>query len=60
MSEEQAERIIAELESLKKLQMLSLMDRGFSQQQLALALGVSQPTVSRMLPTAALRDKKGK
>jgi len=58
VNEEQANKIIAELEALKKLQMLALMDRGYSQRQIALALGVSQPTISRMLPAAAINKEK--
>jgi predicted XRE-type DNA-binding protein len=59
VNEEQANQIIAELEALKKLHLLSLMERGFSQQQLATALGVSQPTISRMVPATALgKDKR--
>lgn len=53
-----AERIIGELEALKKLTVLELLDKGFSQEQIALALGVSQATVSRMFPKGALARKE--
>ena len=49
MTDEQAEQIIKELEMLRKLRILELFDRGYSQVQLAQALGVSQPTISRMV-----------
>jgi predicted transcriptional regulator len=50
MTEEQASTILKELEMLRKLKMAELFDKGFSHSQLAQVLGVSQPTVSRMLP----------
>jgi len=50
MTEEQASQILKELEMLRKLKMLELFDRGYSQAQLAQVLGVSQPTISRMVP----------
>lgn len=50
MTNEQADKILKELEMLRKLQILELLARGYSQGQLAQALGVSQPTISRMMP----------
>lgn len=50
MTEEQADKMLKELEILRKLKMLELFDKGYSQAQLAKALGVSQPTISRMVP----------
>ncbi len=38
------------LEMLRKLKMIELIDKGYSQAQLAQVLGVSQPTISRMVP----------
>jgi len=57
MTNEQADQIIKELEMLRKLRMFELFDKGYSQAQLAQVLGVSQPTVSRMIPKALM--KKG-
>lgn len=57
MTEEQAEIIIKELEMLRKLRIMELFDKGYSQAQLAQVLGVSQPTISRMVPKVA--PKKG-
>ena len=48
MTEEQAEQILRELEILRKLRLLELLDKGYSQADLAKVLGVSQPTISRM------------
>ena len=50
MTDEQASAVLKELEMLRKLKMLELFDRGYSQAQLAQVLGVSQPTISRMVP----------
>jgi predicted transcriptional regulator len=50
MTDEQANAILKELEMLRKLKMLELLDKGYSQVQLAQVLGVSQPTISRMVP----------
>jgi predicted transcriptional regulator len=50
MTDEQASAILKELEMLRKLKMVELFDKGYSQAQLAQILGVSQPTISRMVP----------
>lgn len=42
--------IASELESIKKLLVLLLLKLGTSQGEIASALGVSQPSVSRMIP----------
>ncbi len=57
MTNEQASQILKELEMLRKLKMIELFERGYSQAQLAQALGVSQPTISRMMPNVP--TKKG-
>ncbi|MCC6736701.1 MAG: helix-turn-helix domain-containing protein [Bauldia sp.] len=46
------------LEALKKLQIMSLLRDGYSQSEIALALGVSQPTISRMFPKGALGKER--
>ena len=50
MTEQQAAAILKELEMLRKLKLLEFLDKGYSQGQLAQVLGVSQPTISRMVP----------
>jgi predicted transcriptional regulator len=50
MTEEQAEQILKELEMIRKLKLAEMIEKGYSQSQLAQILGVSQPTISRMLP----------
>jgi predicted transcriptional regulator len=59
MTAEQASAILKELEMLRKLKMVELLDKGYSQAQLAQVLGVSQPTISRMAPRV-LPKKKAK
>jgi predicted XRE-type DNA-binding protein len=55
MTNEQADEILKELEMLRKLKMIELFDKGYSQAQLAQALGVSQPTISRMMPKVSTK-----
>ncbi len=50
ITDEQAAAILKELEMLRKLKLLEFLDKGYSQGQLAQVLGVSQPTISRMVP----------
>jgi predicted transcriptional regulator len=57
MTEEQAEQILKELEMIRKLKLAEMLAEGYSQSQLAQILGVSQPTISRMLPK--ISAKKG-
>ena len=57
MTEEQAEQVLKELEMIRKLKLAEMLEAGYSQTQLAQILGVSQPTISRMLPK--ISAKKG-
>lgn len=47
--EEALAKILTELEMLRKIKMIELMERGYSQARLGSVLGISQATVSRML-----------
>jgi len=47
--EETLKKILAELEMIRKIKMIELMERGYSQSKLGNALGISQATVSRMM-----------
>lgn len=51
MTNDQAAAILNELEMLRKLKIVELLGKGYSQAQLAHVLGVSQPTISRMVPS---------
>lgn len=57
MSDTKIDELLTELEALKKLKILEMLDRGYSQSQIAKILGVSQPTISRMFPKGSL-DRK--
>lgn len=57
MTEEQAQQMLKELEMLRKLKILDLFDRGYSQSDLAQVLGISQPTMSRMFPKGVGKKK---
>lgn len=43
------QKVLSELEMIRKIKMIELMERGYSQSKLGDALGVSQATVSRMM-----------
>lgn len=58
MTNDQAEQILKELEMLRKLKLLELSEKGYSQAQLAEVLGVSQPTISRMILKKAAKTKE--
>jgi predicted transcriptional regulator len=47
--EEVLRKLLAELEMIRKIKMIELMERGYSQRKLGDALGISQATVSRMM-----------
>jgi uncharacterized protein YerC len=42
--------VVAELDAIKRLQILTLMKSGVTQDTIANALGVGQATISRMFP----------
>lgn len=55
------DRLLGEVEALKKLMVLNLLGKGYSQTQIAFTLGVGQATISRMFPKGALiKSKLGK
>lgn len=56
--EDTLRKVLAELEMIRKIKMIELMERGYSQSKLGNALGISQATVSRML--AGKKLAKGK
>lgn len=50
MDEKQAQQLMDELEVFKRIKTLELLERGYSQAEVAQILGTSQPSVSRMFP----------
>ena len=59
MTDEQAKKILSELEMLRKLKIVEMLSAGFSQSKSANAIGVSQSTISRMLPGGTVKKKDG-
>lgn len=57
VADEHLEKIAKELEMLRKLAILDLSDRGYSQGDIADVLGLSQPTISRMFPKGISKRK---
>lgn len=57
MTNEQADQILKELEMLRKMRMREMFDKGYSQAQLAEVIGVSQSSISRMLPNISANKK---
>jgi predicted transcriptional regulator len=57
--EETLKKVLSELEMIRKIKMIELMERGYSQSKLGSALGISQATVSRMMTgkPKAVKDK---
>jgi predicted transcriptional regulator len=47
--EDTLKKILSELEMIRKIKMIELSERGYSQSKLGTALGISQTTVSRMM-----------
>jgi len=59
MTDQDAKALIKEMRDLKMLIILQMLNAGVRQRQLATALGVSEATMSRMLPKG-LVGKTGK
>ena len=47
--EDTLRKILSELEMIRKIKMIELIEKGYSQSKLGGALGISQATVSRMM-----------
>ncbi len=60
MTSSDTKAIVEEIQSVKKLMVLQLLAMGYKQKHLALALDVSEATLSRMLPKGISRDMLSK
>jgi predicted transcriptional regulator len=49
MMEDTLKKILVELEMMRKLKMVELVERGYSQAKIGGVLGLSQATISRMM-----------
>lgn len=56
MTEVDAKALLGEMQAVKKLLMLQLLAVGYRQKQIAATLGVSEATLSRMLPKGLSKD----
>lgn len=56
MTDGDAKMLIEEMQSVKKLLMLQLLATGYKQKHIAAALGVSEATLSRMLPKGITKE----
>ena len=57
--EDTLKKILSELEMIRKIKMIELAERGYSQSKLGNALGISQATVSRMMAGKKSTSVKG-
>lgn len=59
MTEDNAEALLQEMQDIKKLLMLQSLVMGCKQKHLAAVLGVSEATLSRMLPKGLSKELEG-
>lgn len=57
MNDANAEALISEIKSVKMLLILQLLGMGMKQKQIALMLGISDATMSRLLPKGLVIEK---
>lgn len=55
MNEKESQALIEEVKSMKMLLILQLLGQGFKQRQIASMLGISEATMSRMLPKGLVK-----
>ena len=61
MNEKDSKLLLEEFQSLKRLFILQLLGQGFKQRQIAAMLGISEATMSRMIPKGLTKSvAKGK
>jgi DNA-directed RNA polymerase specialized sigma subunit len=58
MDNKQADELIAEMRSVKKLLILQLLKAEVSQKQIASMLEISEATMSRMIPRGTMAKKQ--
>ncbi|GLS02594.1 hypothetical protein GCM10007859_26210 [Brevundimonas denitrificans] len=58
MTEETLKKILSELEMIRKIKMIELTERGYSQSKIGDALGISQASVSRMMASKKVPNPK--
>lgn len=53
MNDKDSKALLEEMQAIKKLLILQLLGNGFKQKQIAAMLGISEPTMSRLMPPNA-------
>ena len=56
MNDDTAKELLQEVQWIRKLLMLQALAVGYKQKHLAAALGVSEPTMSRMMPKGFVKS----
>lgn len=56
MTDAEAKSLVEELQAIKKLLILQLLAMGYKQKQIASSLGISEATLSRMVPKGFSKD----
>jgi len=59
MSEKQLAQIASDLETIKKLMIVNMMENGYSQSRIATAIGTSQASISRMFAPVKAKSSAG-
>lgn len=57
MKDEEFQKLSKDVEMLLKLRILEMSEKGYSQAQLAEVLGISQSSISRLVPKVAVKKK---
>jgi predicted XRE-type DNA-binding protein len=60
MEKGEMQTIAADIEAIKKLMILTLVQRGFKQKELASVLNVDEAILSKMFPKGLLKQAKGR
>ncbi len=58
MEKNELKEIANDLDGIKKLMILSLVQKGFKKKQLASVLGISEASLSAMFPKGVLKQSK--
>ena len=60
MEKGEVQKIAADLDAIKKLMILSLVQKGLKQKELASVLNVDEAILSKMFPRGLLKQVKGR
>jgi len=60
MNDKDSKLLLEEMQAIKKLLILQLLGIGFKQKQIAAMLGISEATMSRLIPFSASTSAKAR